>query len=224
MANSTTEDTGGKSEAGKTRLTFVNTELPVGTDPGDLRQIVLNFGDERFADPWQPVRLDGRTGEYSTNPSKDGWMAGWFCETAVDAFPSECPACDAQWAQRPDRITSPIRTMGTGYHKTNQLIIEQLMGSMFDATERSVPPRLVVFSDSRRDASQIAAELEQNHYKDSVRALTEEFLKRPGGDKADLKDFVERAPTMKAFELSNHPFYNLSRGDALRYGAFSTAN
>jgi DEAD/DEAH box helicase domain-containing protein len=104
--------------------------------------------------------------------------------------------------------------MGTGYHKLNQVIIEQLLGSMYEANGRAEPPKLVVFSDSRRDASQIAAELEQNHYKDAVRALSETFLKSPGGDKAELKDFIDKAPKMKSFEVGDHPFSRLAKEDA----------
>jgi Lhr-like helicase len=198
------------------KITLVNGELPSGKDEDEILQVLLYLGSDQFPAPWREVRFDGRSGEYTTNLAKSELLKAWAREDPLDRFPDECPSCEAKWTQRPDRVTSPIRTMGTGYHKLNQVIIEQLVGSMYDAGSRSEPPKLVVFSDSRRDASQIAAELEQNHYKDAVRALTETFLKSPGGDKAELKDFIERAGKMKAFELSRHPFYQLSKDDALR--------
>ena len=198
------------------KITLLNAELPSGKEKDEIVQVLLYLGLEPFPAPWREVRFDGRSGEYTTNLVKPGLLRAWLREDPLDRFPDECPSCEAKWTQRPDRVTSPIRTMGTGYHKLNQVIIEQLVGSMYDASSRSSPPKLVVFSDSRRDASQIAAELEQNHYKDAVRALTETFLKSPGGDKAELKDFIDKASKMKAFEISRHPFYELSKDDALR--------
>lgn len=197
------------------KRTFVNTELPAGADEQEIRQVLVYLGQEQFADPWREVRLDGRTGEYTTNLACVDLLRAWVLETPLALLPSNCPSCEADWGQRPDRVTSPIRTMGTGYHKINQVIAEQLMSNLYEASGRAETPKLVVFSDSRRDASQIAAELEQNHYKDSVRALTEMFLKSPGGDKAELKDFVGKAPTMKAFEITTHPFYAVSKDNAV---------
>lgn len=197
------------------KVTVANSELPIGKEPTEIEQVLLYLGSEPFPAPWIAVCFNSGTGEYTTNLDKPGWLRGWLLEKPLDRFPEDCPSCDASWAQRPDRVTSPIRTMGTGYHKLNQVIIEQLIGSMYDVSARSEPPKLVVFSDSRRDASQMAAELEQNHYKDSVRALTEGFLRRPGGDKPELKDFIDRAATMSAVVMAKHPFARLSMNDAL---------
>lgn len=198
------------------KITLLNAELPSGKERSEIVQGLLYLGSDQFPAPWREVRFDGRSGEYTTNLAKPGLLKGWLREDPLDRFPDECPSCEAKWTQRPDRVTSPIRTMGTGYHKLNQVIIEQVIGSMFDSVAHPLPPKLVVFSDSRRDASQIAAELEHNHYKDAVRALAEAFLKSPGGDKAELKDFIDKAGNMKAFEMSRHPFYQLSKDDALR--------
>jgi DEAD/DEAH box helicase domain-containing protein len=203
-----------------TKVTIANSELPIGKEHSEIQQVLVYLGSETFPDPWFAVRLNSCTGEYTTNLNKPGWLAGWILVMALDRFPEECPSCDASWAQRPDRVTSPIRTMGTGYHKLNQVIIEQLVGAIYDASGRSEPPKLVVFSDSRRDASQMAAELEQNHYKDSVRALTENFLKRPGGDKPALKDFIDRAASMSAIVMAKHPFAQLAMNDAIAVWSF----
>jgi DEAD/DEAH box helicase domain-containing protein len=199
--------------------TFANGEAPTEADAPAPQQLIFYFGQERFEDPWREVRFDGQTGEYSTNLTRPG-LVGWVRETPLNDFPSDCPSCEAEWTHRPDRVTSPIRTMGTGYHKLNQLVIEQVMGSLYDAASRSVSPKLVVFSDSRRDASQIAAELEINHYKDSVRALTEQFLKTPGGDKSELRDFIEKAPSLSAVELTAHPFFATAKERAVLVWSF----
>ena len=194
---------------------LVSSELPVVKDPSEIQQVLIYQGKENLPSPWMEVRLDGTTGVYTTNLSKPNCIKAWVLITPQNEFPSECPSCEAVWAKRPDRVTSPIRTMGTGYHKLNQVIIEQLIGSMY-SPDMLQPPKVVTFSDSRRDASHIAAELEQNHYKDTVRALTELYLKQPGGNKPELVDFISKAKNFKIHEIKKHPFYAVSGDDALR--------
>ena len=207
----------------RTKKSFlINSEIPPGKDPTEIRQVLLYLGKEQFNGPnssWVKMKFNGITGEYSTDLSKSDWMTAWVLDD-LEALPSDCPSCEAHWSKRPDRITSPIRTMGTGYHKLNQVIIEQLLGEMHSASGASESPKLVVFSDSRRDASHIAAELEQNHYKDTVRALTDIFLKKPGGNKAELVDFINTAKSMKAHEIRKHPFYEISSEEALNIWSF----
>ncbi len=196
---------------------IVNAERPIEIKEDEIVQVLFYFGQEQLtADKWIEIRLNGQTGIYSKDLSKDKCIKGWAYEMTLDTFPKNCPSCEANWGNRSDKITSPIRTMGTGYHKLNQVIIEQLMGSIYDASDQTTPPKLVAFSDSRRDASHMAAELEQNHYKDTVRALTENFLKKPGGDKPELRDLIDNAKTMTGSELRTHPFYRLSQEDAWR--------
>src|SRR5262249_35232055 len=116
------------------RQSVLNAEIPMGQKREEIRQGLLYCGDEQFSEPWQEVRLNGLTGKYTTNLNRPGWLKAWALESPFNDFPSDCPNCEAVWAQRPDRVTSPIRTMGTGYHKLNQVIIEQLIGEVHEAT------------------------------------------------------------------------------------------
>ncbi|MGE0188130.1 MAG: DEAD/DEAH box helicase [Steroidobacteraceae bacterium] len=89
--------------------------------------------------------------------------------------PPECVACSANWSTKP-KVKSPIRSMGTGYNKFSQIVIEQLVGSLRQISAEPSQSKIVMFSDSRRDAALISADLELNHYLDTVRSLTEEHL------------------------------------------------
>ncbi|WP_239161102.1 DEAD/DEAH box helicase [Virgisporangium ochraceum] len=87
-------------------------------------------------------------------------------------LPTTCPACNddremfanTRRLEDPSRSRSPIRTMGTGFEKTNQVLA--------DALRRRLDSNLVVFTDSRQEAARISAGLERAHYQDLVRQLT----------------------------------------------------
>jgi len=208
------------TDEGSTRW-IINAELPTHKDENEIEQIFLYFGQEDISEyeDWKRIRFDGGTGEYTTRPDKTDWISGWALVLKLTDQTNTCPCCSAVWRKRPDKITSPLRTMGTGYHKLNQVVIEQLLGNLYDASgvddaEKEFP-RLVVFSDSRRDASHMSAELEANHYKDTVRAITEQFLASPGGDKAELVDFVEKARYIKFHQIVEQPLYKIAPTEAI---------
>ncbi len=97
----------------------------------------------------------------------------------VRAFPTVCPCCgedkeifkNVRQFEDPSRSRSPIRTMGTGFEKSNQVLT--------DALKRQLQTKIVVFSDSRQDAARISAGLERSHYQDLVRQLVIATLDRP---------------------------------------------
>ena len=68
-------------------------------------------------------------------------------------------------------------------------------------------PPTVVFSDSRTDASHMAAELELNHCRDTTRALAEHYLRNPEGELGAKLDFIRLAPDMDEFDCEAHPFW-----------------
>lgn len=103
----------------------------------------------------------------------------------VPPFPIRCPQCGDDWemfissrrVEDPSRTRSPIRTMGTGFEKANQVLSDTLLRNL------GASRRLVVFSDSRQDAARISAGLEKSHYQDVVRQLVVGALAQtPGPD------------------------------------------
>jgi len=137
-------------------------------------------------------QLNVHTGELAPAAVGQGGHNGWAYyvkagkggdPALLPAFPSRCPQCGddrelkLSWvkAEDPSRNRSPVRTMGTGFEKVNQLLSDVLLRELGD--ER----KLVVFSDSRQDAARIAAGLEKSHYQDLVRQLVVAALDRPDG-------------------------------------------
>lgn len=168
---------------------------------------------EEFLGGWSDVfSVNVFTGEIRYRKNMTGNENDWIsvlsfgCKPslAVDEanFPHVCNGCETDWMHR--EPTSPIRSMGTGYSKMSQIIVEQIMRSL--GKVREINPaeteKLVVFSDSRRDAATLSAELELNHYKDSIRAWTEEAIETKTKIKSEILDYYEICE-----KLSKEEFY-----------------
>jgi len=155
-------------------------------------------------------RLNAHTGEL-TPAGVGAGIPGWAYDVhagkggdpaTMPAFPSRCPQCGddrdlrLSWLkpEDPRRNRSPIRTMGTGFEKVNQLLSDVLLRDLGDKR------KLVVFSDSRQDAARISAGLEKSHYQDLVRQLVIAALDRPDGIDPNLaaQYFSEKKLTPEA--------------------------
>lgn len=194
---------------------YISNELLNPADPNS-KYIYLNL-NRQFTPPPSP-----------NNPQEGFWYSGYYingttglllsdsqaCRSnnekiapvniyicSVNEPPTTCPACETTWAQRGDRIFSPIRTMGTGYQKVNQVNLEQLLGTL-PSTEQ----KTVIFSDSRKDAAIVAAELEYNHFRDSIRATLEEILETGDDFHRELLDFIDKCRESNFVALLSHSF------------------
>lgn len=94
----------------------------------------------------------------------------------IPPMPTRCPQCADDW-ERPwkgggvtsrEQMGSPIRTMGMGFNKVNQVLTTEL--------RRYMDTKLVTFSDSRQGAARVNADLELGNYLDAVRAVIQNEL------------------------------------------------
>jgi ATP-dependent helicase YprA (DUF1998 family) len=97
---------------------------------------------------------------------------GFSTKETHKALPSVCPACGINH-QKPikdwdKRKTSSIRSFRTGFAKTTQMFAKELM---YQLPNNENERKLVVFSDSREDAAQIANDIERNHFSDLMREI-----------------------------------------------------
>jgi len=88
------------------------------------------------------------------------------------ALPNVCPCCGVNNQRRRNdsrksKITS-IRGFRTGLAKTTQMFAKELM---YQLPNNELERKLVVFSDSREDAAQIANGIERNHFTDLMREI-----------------------------------------------------
>jgi len=174
---------------------------------------------------WELRHLNGYTGELAQNP-KSNFMPVQRVVVPYNnsrqrfELPNECVSCGANWKTKPITfVRSPIRSMGTGYNKFSQVVIEQIM--RVNREESIDSAKLVVFSDSRRDAARIAADLELNHYLDVVRSKTEEILRRLSSANDALVAYIERLEQISEFggeynQVKSLPYFSdpLTRDNA----------
>jgi len=92
----------------------------------------------------------------------------------VAALPERCPACLSSRRQKEldsffkGKVESPIRGMRTGLNAVSQLIADRSISQLSDS---GVASQLIVFTDSRDDAADVAGGLELNHYRELIRQL-----------------------------------------------------
>jgi len=90
------------------------------------------------------------------------------------ALPESCPRCLSKKYQFnlksffSGEVQSPIRAQRTGLNVTMQLVADRASTSL---SEEGRAAQMICFTDSRDDASDVAAGLELNHFRDLVRQL-----------------------------------------------------
>jgi Lhr-like helicase len=128
---------------------------------------------------------DPRTGVLRRASNRSG-STGWYfvvrdqqgSEENVPPLPIKCPHCNDDQEIKAlnnlpvtdsNRTRSPIRMLGTGFTKANQVLSDAVLREMRSAGRQ---PKLVIFSDSRQDAARLGPDLGRAHFQDLVRALS----------------------------------------------------
>ena len=178
--------------------TFTPHDSEPGISQNFWRQPTLNgFNQTDFEANWIPASLNCISGDidFSHNKANDTpthWIKGYYFtitnssnrDIAFDIFnrdnilethkalPSVCPNCGINHQKRRQdwnkSKTSSIRGFRTGFAKTTQMFAKELM---YQLPSNEAERKLVVFSDSREDAAQIANGIERNHFTDLMREI-----------------------------------------------------
>jgi len=123
---------------------------------------------------------------YKGNPPSDG---------KIPALPDQCPRCSQRTGtnRNPKTFFSPsvrsaIRAHTGGADAGTQVFTSQLVRSLGDSPQAR---KTIVFSDSRDNAAEAAANLESGHFNDLIRQLViAQMESRP-----NLVDSLKKAPT-----------------------------
>ena len=186
---------------------------PCGTsrlhqDPARWNQPNRYDGEGIHAE-WTPASLDTRSGRVQLSHEKclkdpDNWVMGYLFRVGTrnranflplidnairdsfSALPSVCAYCGSDYSRRRHR-KSPMRGFRTGFSRVSQIFTKELFHQLSDLEHK-----LVVFSDSREDAAQIANGVERNHYSDLVRESVIHELRLAARGEPQLLDDIEQ--------------------------------
>lgn len=138
-----------------------------------------------------PARYDpvfGYLRQCGPDEEPDGTMLSSSGNAAIPALPEQCPRCDStKWqpsakAFFSGKVESPIRGLRTGLNATTQLVADRAVSVLGD---EKGPAQMITFTDSRDDAADVAAGLELNHFRDTIRQALFQCLMDPGEPTAD---------------------------------------
>ncbi len=174
----------------------------------------FSFREAAYEPATGNLRLDKleQTGWVFTVDSSDGRVG------EMPPLPIKCPQCAASWESKshgedalevtnPSRTNSPVRTMGTGYEKLTQILVDRLARSLGDAENPDIARlgrKLVLFSDSRQDAAKLSAGIEKRHYQDLVRQLLADQI---GDDKVGVQIAAARRVVARVAEDGDQALY-----------------
>lgn len=119
-------------------------------------------------------------------------------QTRVAGLPEICPCCASSRQKVNSRqlmsffsgsVSSPIRGLRTGLSATAQLFADRVVGAL---SEGGRTESMIVFTDSRDDAADMAAGLEIYHFRDVTRQLLQQSLTEAGPSIKDYRDAYSR--------------------------------
>lgn len=144
---------------------------------------------------WVPCNLNTTTGEFRKTNFGDKLLFSKPTDYMAQ-YPNHCYNCDYKEELKENSTLTPIFRHFTGVQKVNQLMADSLILALKKYNFSNTTPKLVLFSDSRQAAAKLAAGIEMDHYRDTVRAILlnsldtkseeKELLKKSWLDKASI--------------------------------------
>ena len=199
--------------------------------PADYwRQTTVNqFNQGDYEANWIPASLNCISGDIDFSHDKAtsdsiNWIKGYYFTITLNgsnrdiafpdatgnidsrethkALPNVCPCCGLNNQKRrqdiPKRKFTSIRGFRTGFAKTTQMFAKELM---YQLPDNEAERKLVVFSDSREDAAQIANGIERNHFTDLLREILVSELHTNLMLRFQIINALDRGDTAKQTEL-----------------------
>ncbi len=194
------------------------------------RQPTMNgFNQTDFLANWIPASLNCISGDIDNSHNKadnrpEQWIKGYYftitnhsnrdialpdangnipSNETHKALPSVCPGCGVNHQKRRQEWnknrTSSIRGFRTGFAKTTQMFAKELM---YQLPNNEAERKLIVFSDSREDAAQIANGIERNHFSDLMREILVKELHSNLIFRFQIVDSFDNANTARQQELN----------------------
>lgn len=195
---------------------------PLNADSRQWRQPLPN--SDTVPAQWMRSSMDPATGQVKlgTSESVDGYL---FVvpdppENQMSALPAACPRCGVNYQYRQYR-QSPVRGFRTGFGRVTQILSKEMFYFLPENSKK-----LVVFSDSRDGAAELANGIERSHYFDLVReAMYDELRKAAIAEPAllaDLRDSGNPTSTEALNLVAARPDLQQSFSELVEQAGFDT--
>jgi DEAD/DEAH box helicase domain-containing protein len=146
---------------------------------------------DEIRDNWQKCSFNPQDGSFKRTRLGDALYFAAPADYQVQ-YPNHCYNCDFTETIRNSGTLTPIFKHYTGVQKVNQLMADSLMVSLKKFSKTGEKPKLVLFSDSRQAAAKLAAGIEMDHYRDSLRASLLNNLESKTDDKLLLRKYFDK--------------------------------
>jgi DEAD/DEAH box helicase domain-containing protein len=131
----------------------------------------------------------------SNNGSNANYISGYIYEVNNNeskALPCQCPQCAQTYIYK-KFMKSPVRTFRTGYSQVTQVLASSLLKQLSPGEVDN--RKLLIFSDSRSAAADLANKLERNNYSDVLRKNVFRLgLVNNNEIKSEVDDFLKMNP------------------------------
>jgi DEAD/DEAH box helicase domain-containing protein len=146
--------------------------------PCEMLEKALNSESKTFNEvnglkgSWDMALLNINKGTISfdsNDRSKPEYISGYIYKVNsgnTKALPCQCPQCAQSYIHK-KFMKSPVRTFRTGYSQVTQVLASTLLKQL--SPEEVDNRKLLIFSDSRSAAADLANKLERNNYSDVLR-------------------------------------------------------
>ena len=141
---------------------------------------------------WAPARFNPADGKLRPDSAD---FNGYYYKIddsndECSEIPKYCPNCGDAWESNQktqlvngkEEARSPLHDMGTGLQKIIQILTQTMQATVTAQSKR----KTIIFSDSRQDAAKYAVGLQWAHYRDMIRLIVIETMKKQAEDE-DLK-------------------------------------
>lgn len=127
---------------------------------------IFSGGKDPSSD-WKPCRFNHKDGSFIKSGLRN-YTHFYYdkVKSSGSSYPDICYNCE----HKPSHSGyTTVYSHSTGVQKVNQLLADALMLAL-SKDNKATSPKLILFSDSRQSAAKLAAGIELDHYRDTVRA------------------------------------------------------
>lgn len=186
-----------KKDIGNKRFLAIEKDIFKGDDEYFTIYPSPSHANSNRESSWKKCSFESNSGQLKISPL--GKMLVFHPEYEYTRkYPNHCYNCDYADSNIESGSLTPVFRHATGVQKVNQIMADSLVRMINKlGTDKA---KVVLFSDSRSAAAKLAAGIEWDHYRDTMRAVLMNNLETRSGEKDLLRKYYNK----QSFTPSEH--------------------